>query len=107
MPPNPLGNGLVHQVPPLTPPPPSQWQVVYLMKHLLGTVIGEKSSILQLIVTKSGANVQIEQSPVIATGGQELSRLNIIGMEAGVTLAGQMIQEVPPTPPTPSSAPRS
>lgn len=81
MPATPLGNGLVHQV-------------VYLLKHLLGKIVGEKSTILQLIITKSGANVQIEQSPVIATGGQELSRLNVIGMAAGVTLAGQMIQEV-------------
>jgi rRNA processing protein Krr1/Pno1 len=97
MPPTPLGNGLVHQVPRsprlrLTHPS----QVVYLLKPLLARVVGDQSQILQLIVAKSGANVQVEQSPVIATGGQELSRMNVIGMAAGVTLAGQMIQEVPP-----------
>jgi hypothetical protein len=69
-------------------------QVVYLLKPLLGRVVGEQGKILQLIISKSGANVQVEQSPVVATGGQELCRMNVIGPTAGVALAGQMIQEV-------------
>jgi hypothetical protein len=45
-------------------------------------------------MAKSGATVQIEQSQVIIAGGHELSRMDVVGTEPGVTLSGQMIQEV-------------
>lgn len=60
----------------------------------MSRILGEKLSILGLIITKSGANVQIESLPVIATGGQELCKMSVVGPPSGVGLAGQMIQEV-------------
>lgn len=60
----------------------------------MNRILGEKLAILTLILTKSGANIQIESLPVIATGGQELCKMSIMGTPSGVGLAGQMIQEV-------------
>jgi hypothetical protein len=47
-----------------------------------------------LIIAKSGAAVDIESAPILAAGGQEMTKINIVGLPHVVTLAGQMIQEV-------------
>ena len=46
------------------------------------------------MMLKSGANLEVEPSSVLATGGQEMAKINLVGPSGGVTLAGQMIQEV-------------
>mmetsp|Transcript_13192 Transcript_13192/g.13663 ORF Transcript_13192/g.13663 Transcript_13192/m.13663 type:complete len:394 (+) Transcript_13192:1-1182(+) len=81
MPPTQLNNGLIHQV-------------VYVLKSLMQRILGPNNTIMYLIIVKSGANVEIEASPVLATGGQEMTKINLVGPSGGVTLAGQMIQEV-------------
>ena len=67
---------------------------MYVLKPLMSSILGEKLTIINLIITKSGTNIQIESLPVIATGGQELCKMSVMGAPAGVGLAGQMIQEV-------------
>ena len=57
-------------------------------------ILGQNNSIMYLMIVKSGANVEIEASSVLATGGQEMTKINLVGPSTGVTLAGQMIQEV-------------
>lgn len=81
MPPTPLNNGLVHQI-------------VYIIKGLMPRILGPNNSIMYLILVKSGANIEIEAATVLATGGQEMTKINLVGVPNGVTLAGQMIQEV-------------
>jgi hypothetical protein len=82
MPPTPIGaNGTV-------------LQVVYILKHLMSHIAGKDFATLALIMSKSAAQVQIEQASVIASGGQEMCKINVVGAPASVSLAGQMIQEV-------------
>lgn len=69
-------------------------QVVYILKSLLPQISGKDFATLALIMSKSGAQVQILQEQVISSNGAELCKINVIGAPAGVTLAGQMIQEV-------------
>jgi hypothetical protein len=57
-------------------------------------ILGPNNSIMYLILVKSGANIEIEAASVLATGGQEMTKINLVGPPNGVTLAGQMIQEV-------------
>mmetsp|Transcript_22521 Transcript_22521/g.32899 ORF Transcript_22521/g.32899 Transcript_22521/m.32899 type:complete len:732 (-) Transcript_22521:333-2528(-) len=81
MPATPMNNGMMHQV-------------VYVYKSLMGRIAGKEFATLALMMSKSGANIQIEQALVLGTNGQEMCKINIIGNQQGVTLAGQMIQEV-------------
>ena len=82
MPPTPLGaNGTV-------------LQVVYILKNLLSQIAGKDFATLALIMSKSAAQVQIEQESVMASGGQEMCKINVVGAPGSVSLAGQMIQEV-------------
>jgi hypothetical protein len=57
-------------------------------------LIGPNNSILHLILMKSGAHVDIESPTILATGGQEMIKINVVGPPNLVTLVGQMIQEV-------------
>mmetsp|Transcript_21156 Transcript_21156/g.30596 ORF Transcript_21156/g.30596 Transcript_21156/m.30596 type:complete len:733 (+) Transcript_21156:32-2230(+) len=81
MPATPMSNGMMHQV-------------VYILKNLVGRIAGNNFATLALMMSKSGANIQIEQAPVMTSRGQELCKINVIGSQQGVTLAGQMVQEV-------------
>jgi hypothetical protein len=67
---------------------------VYILKGLVGRIAGKNFETLALIMSKSGANVQIEQASVMASGGIEMCKIIVVGVSQGVTLAGQMIQEV-------------
>ena len=69
-------------------------KIVYLLVGVMGRITGPDFATLALIMAKSGANVQIESNPVLATGGQEMCKINVVGSGQGVGLAGQMIQEV-------------
>jgi far upstream element-binding protein len=69
-------------------------QVVYILKNLLSQIAGKDFATLALIMSKSAAQVQILQEPVVSTSGVEMCKINVIGAPASVTLAGQMIQEV-------------
>lgn len=57
-------------------------------------LMGPNNSILHLILMKSGAHVDIESPTILATGGQEMIKINVVGPPNLVTLVGQMIQEV-------------
>lgn len=81
MPPSTLPNGMVIQI-------------VYILKNLVGQIAGKDFATLALIMSKSAAQVQIEQGTVMASGGQEMCKINVVGAPANVSLAGQMIQEV-------------
>jgi hypothetical protein len=81
MPPTTLANGMV-------------LQIVYILKNLMSHIAGKDFATLALIMSKSAAQVQIEQATVMASGGQEMCKINVIGAHASVSLAGQMIQEV-------------
>jgi len=81
MPPTPLANGLV-------------LQIVYILKNFVSHIAGKDFATLALIMSKSAANVQIEQASVMAHGGQEMCKINVMGTAPSVSLAGQMIQEV-------------
>jgi hypothetical protein len=81
MPATPTSNGMMHQI-------------VYVLVGLVNRITGSNFATLALIMAKSGANVQIEPNPVLATGGQEMCKINVVGSHHGVGLAGQMIQEV-------------
>jgi hypothetical protein len=69
-------------------------QIVYILKNLMSHIAGKDFATLALIMSKSAAQVQIEQNSVMATGGQEMCKINVVGAPASVSLAGQMIQEV-------------
>lgn len=69
-------------------------QIVYILKNLMSHIAGKDFATLALIMSKSAAQVQIEQASVIASGGQEMCKINVVGAPASVSLAGQMIQEV-------------
>mmetsp|Transcript_7787 Transcript_7787/g.13108 ORF Transcript_7787/g.13108 Transcript_7787/m.13108 type:complete len:607 (+) Transcript_7787:80-1900(+) len=69
-------------------------QIVYILKSLMSQIAGKDFATLALIMSKSAAQVQIEQAPVMASGGQEMCKINVIGAHGSVSLAGQMIQEV-------------
>lgn len=81
MPPTPLPNGMV-------------MQVVYILKNLMSHIAGKDFSTLALIMSKSAAQVQIDQVSVMASGGQEMCKISVVGAPPSVSLAGQMIQEV-------------
>lgn len=57
-------------------------------------LLGPNNSVMYLIILKSGATVDIDSATVVASGGQEMTKINIVGPSSVVTLAGQMIQEV-------------
>lgn len=57
-------------------------------------LLGPNNSILHLILMKSGTHVDIESPTIIATEGQEMIKINVVGPPNLVTLVGQMIQEV-------------
>lgn len=69
-------------------------QIVYILKNLMSHIAGKDFATLALIMSKSAAQVQIEQASVMASGGQEMCKINVVGAPASVSLAGQMIQEV-------------
>lgn len=68
----------------------SQQQVAEIKNDVMGRVVGARSSNIQLIKSKSGANLQVLKSD----HSKATTRIVLSGTPASVALAAQMVQEV-------------